>query len=82
MVRLPKLVIILGICLLAQACKMKASIESLDPKSVVNFRADPDLQNGQEVTTSNGVVIKATFGEISEKKTLANGVVFEGAFYE
>jgi hypothetical protein len=37
---------------------------------------------GEVVTTPSGFVIKGTFGEISEKKTLANGYQIEGAFYE
>ncbi|WP_415064267.1 hypothetical protein [Bdellovibrio sp.] len=45
-------------------------------------RANPDFIAGEVVTTGNGVVIQGTFGEVSEKKTLSNGVEFEGAFYE
>lgn len=45
-------------------------------------RVDADFIAGEVVTTGNGVVIQGTFGEISEKKELSNGVTFEGAFYE
>lgn len=45
-------------------------------------RNEPDFVVGEVVTTNNGVVITGSFGEISEKKNLPNGVAIEGAFYE
>lgn len=52
---------------------------SFDPNQQ---RTEPDFVVGEVVTTGNGVVITGSFGEISEKKSLANGVIIEGAFYE
>lgn len=41
-----------------------------------------DFVAGEVVTTSTGFVIRGAFGEITEKKKLANGVEIEGTFYE
>lgn len=45
-------------------------------------RKEPDFISGELVTTGSGYQIKGAFGEISEKKTLANGYTIEGVFYE
>lgn len=76
---------------LLSGCSLDASLINArsvigdNPESNPNLkmqRANPDFIAGEVVTTGNGVVIQGTFGEVSEKKTLSNGVEFEGAFYE
>lgn len=72
------------------ACSLEANIESLTelPKSLIENpiekvqRTETDFVAGEVVTTTNGAVIMGTFGEISERQELSNGVVIEGAFYE
>jgi len=70
---------------LTSACSLDAQITEVNSNLPVleNLsRKDPDFHLGEVVTTSNGVVFKGVFGEISEKVVLDNGVQFEGAFYE
>ncbi|CAE80253.1 hypothetical protein AB1A81_11195 [Bdellovibrio bacteriovorus] len=71
------------------ACSMEANISLLpeilkDPPApdMKTQRTETDFVAGEIVTTGNGVVITGSFGEISEKQVLANGVQVEGAFYE
>lgn len=40
-------------------------------------RTEPDFIHGEVITTSNGAVVKGSFGESSEKLVLKNGVVIE-----
>ncbi|MFM6929282.1 MAG: hypothetical protein ACKOX6_12520 [Bdellovibrio sp.] len=64
---------------------MDASLDSISSAIddiATSQRTNADFIDGQIVTTSNGVVVKGTFGEIGERKALSNGVVIEGAFYE
>ncbi len=58
------------------------TLPSVDDPNLKTQRAETDFVYGEIVTTGNGAVFKGSFGEISEKKVLANGVTFEGAFYE
>ncbi len=71
------------------ACSMEANIsmlpDILSETPVPDMKAqrtEADFVAGEMVTTGNGVVVTGSFGEISEKQVLANGVVVEGAFYE
>ena len=66
------------------ACSMDAMITDIfsADTSVDGQRTDVDFTSGEIVTTGNGVVISGSFGEVSEKKVLANGVTFDGVFYE
>lgn len=67
------------------ACSMEASLTklgSIEDPTLSSQRTKPDFVTGEIVTTSNGVVVKGTFGEISEKKVLSSGVEVDGAFYE
>lgn len=66
-------------------CGLEASIFSLDkplPGPEKAQRVEPDFVASEVVTTGSGAVVRGSFGEISEKKTLSNNVVIEGAFYE
>lgn len=45
-------------------------------------RTEVDFVSGEIVTMDTGVVFSGSFGELSEKQVLSNGVTFEGAFYE
>ncbi len=76
---------------LLTGCSLDASL--IEPRSLTSpqdqtdpslkiQRTSPDFISGEVVTTGNGVVMMGIFGEISEKKTLSNGVTIEGAFYE
>lgn len=42
----------------------------------------PGFTATEQVATSNGTIVRGAFGEVSEKMTLENRVVIEGAFYE
>lgn len=72
------------------ACSLNASISSIDQAEVEfesQARKVPDFIHGEVVTTSGGrpgYVVKAIFGEISEKTESlnGNGWQFEGVFYE
>lgn len=75
-------------CLMLTAC-MDASISSLGSvldsiplPSIEVQRTEADFVVGEIVTTGNGVVVKGTFGEVSEKIVTSNGVAVEGVFYE
>ncbi len=67
------------------ACSMDAMISDIissTDTSVDGQRTDVDFTSSEIVTTGNGVVFSGSFGEVSEKKVLANGVTFDGVFYE
>jgi len=72
----------LSIC----ACSMDASISDVfsgNPSDLIDAqRTEVDFTSSEIVTTSSGAVIKGSFGELSEKKILSNGVTFDGVFYE
>lgn len=68
-------------------CSLDASISDLNSVDVVNdilpkATIETDFISGEVVTTGNGVTFQGTFGELSEKKVLVNGVTIEGRFYE
>lgn len=68
------------------ACSLDASLSDLSQipdSSIENLRRkEPDFIAGEVVTANNGVVVTGTFGEIVQKRKLANGVEVEGVFYE
>lgn len=71
--------------ILVSACSMEASLDSLEEIAapiLEKMKTDADFVAGEVVTTGNGFVIKGTFGEVSEKQVLSNGVQIEGVFYE
>ncbi|WP_347357515.1 hypothetical protein [Bdellovibrio sp.] len=64
-------------------CGIEASIVDLNEKVLVESqRVEPDFVASEVVTTNKGVIVRGSFGEISEKKILSNNVAIEGAFYE
>ncbi|MFM6927835.1 MAG: hypothetical protein ACKOX6_05185, partial [Bdellovibrio sp.] len=68
------------------ACSMDVNVSAIidgNPSDLINAqRTDVDFTSSEIVTTGNGVVFSGSFGEISEKKVLSNGVTFDGVFYE
>lgn len=84
-----KIVLFSIIVFFLSACSLEASITEIS--SIINDisdpnqktqRSDPDFVAGEVVTTSNGTIVTGSFGEVSERQTLSNGVVVEGVFYE
>lgn len=70
---------------LLTACSLEASLTSLEEIAspvIDKLATEADFISGEIVTTGSGVVIKGTFGEVSEKQVLSNGIQIEGAFYE
>lgn len=70
---------------LLSACSLEASLTSLEEIAnpvIDKLATEADFISGEVVTTGSGVVIKGTFGELSEKQVLSNGIQIEGAFYE
>ncbi|MGE5084876.1 MAG: hypothetical protein ACM3MG_01145 [Bacillota bacterium] len=71
---------------MATGCSMDLNITdptSESPSVDVGLqRTSVDFTSTEIVTTGSGVVFSGSFGEISEKKTLSNGVTFDGVFYE
>lgn len=70
---------------LLSACSLEASLTSLEEIAtpvIGKLATEADFISGEIVTTGSGVVIKGTFGEVSEKQVLSNGIQIEGAFYE
>ena len=66
------------------ACSFDASIVDENTSTVESYpfnRSEPDGVAGEEIVTNNGYHFRGALGEISEKKQLANGYQFEGAFY-
>lgn len=64
---------------------MDASLEEITkrvPSVHLNDGVPREIIEGETIITPSGVVLKGSFGEIAEKQTLSNGVVFEGSFYE
>ena len=80
-----KLAILGAFCALTlSACSFDASITddiASTPESYPFNRQDPDFLPGEDVVTTSGYRLRGALGEISEKKKLANGYQFEGAFY-
>ncbi len=72
-----------GCSLDASLVQLPALDKVVETPEVENLiRKEPDFISGELVTTSNNYQIKGAFGEISEKKELANGYTIEGVFYE
>ncbi|MNJ98465.1 hypothetical protein D3C87_162310 [compost metagenome] len=76
---------VFGILILS-SCSLDASLTELslidaNPGEKLQ-RDEVDFVSGEIVTTTNGVVVKGTFGEVSDKQVLSNGATIEGAFYE
>ena len=69
----------------SSGCYLSASLKSLN-KTIQNSigltRAQPDLTDGQRITTGNGYQVEGSFSEMSEDKALTNGYSIEGVFYE
>lgn len=64
-------------------CGLETSITDLSQNPLVEpQRIEPDFVASEVVTTNMGVIVRGSFGEISEKQVLSNNVVIEGAFYE
>ncbi|MFM6929982.1 MAG: hypothetical protein ACKOX6_16040 [Bdellovibrio sp.] len=80
-----RLLFISASLLFSAACSIDLNITSpiSDPLEVVGAqRTEVDFTSSEIITTGNGVVFSGSFGEVAEKKVLANGVSFDGVFYE
>lgn len=80
-----QIILIIFATSLVSACSLDASLTDLSQVAspvLEKMRTEADFVSGEIVTTGSGVVIKGTFGEVSEKKVLGNGIQIEGAFYE
>lgn len=76
-------ILVLSVTPALSGCGLEASITDMNQVSINEAqRIEPDFVASEVVTTNQGVVVRGAFGEISEKKTLSNNVVIEGAFYE
>ncbi|WP_374028916.1 hypothetical protein [Bdellovibrio bacteriovorus] len=79
-------IIICSSLLWLSACSFEASISGLESEINPSLdslqRKQPDFVSGEVVTTSSGVVITGTFGEISETKKVSPEITIQGAFYE
>lgn len=76
------LVCIMGCSMDASLSTIVSTIADTSTPNPNNQQPDPNFPATEIVTTPNGSVVIGTFGEISEKQILTNGVVVEGVFYE
>ena len=74
--------LLLTSCMEASISSLESILDSVPLPSIEKQRSEADFVVGEIVTTGDGVIIKGTFGEVSEKIVTTSGVAIEGVFYE
>ena len=80
-----KLMTLITSLVFLSGCSLDAIIQSLLSENLffkVETKKTPDFLPGEIVTTSRGYQVQVIFGDISQKKSTANGYELEGVFYE